>query len=172
MVAMRKVSSQMSLEGREFCLGHIKFEMPIRHTDGEARKAGNIWAQRSSQGWSPPLGISSDGQPITSRRAGLRTESCTDSSSKRRAQDKEDGGAMCSSEGVRRESWEPWLRLVLSERVMVTIDQGCRVWVTWEDGRTTTAWFCGCGLLRRTLRRCSISSLLLLLCPLYPFLST
>lgn len=84
----------MSLEGREFCLGHIKFEMPIRHTDGEARKADNrnIWAQCSSQGWSHPLGISSDGQPITSRRAGLRTESCTDSSSKRRAQDKEDGG--------------------------------------------------------------------------------
>lgn len=39
MTLMKKVSSQMSLEGPEFCCGHIKFEMPIGHADGEFRKA-------------------------------------------------------------------------------------------------------------------------------------
>jgi hypothetical protein len=39
MTLMKKVSSQMSLESQEFCCGHIKFEMPIRHADGEVRKA-------------------------------------------------------------------------------------------------------------------------------------
>lgn len=145
----------MSPEGQELCCGHIKFEMPIRHADGEVRKADgrNVQAQPAARAealhWESVLMDSL--KHVDGQGSGL--SHAEDSFSKQRAEDREEGGQQESQTRVLGALAETGPFRKCDGGHCNRLRMPCLHHQIRKMGEWITVRSCGCGLLRRRLGR-------------------